>query len=677
MKKKQLIANILVALALSTGTVSASDVPSYDLEEIVVTANAERPAMATDTVNVKVVSPGKAASIPELLRQTSGLDIQMRTKEGDSQDGTVKLRGYDARRFAVLVDGRPVNMSGVMGGSYVDWTTIPLDMVEKIQIIKGAKAAAYGNTLGGVINIITKTPSEPTGSARVGFAENGHQEYLFNYGASQDKVYWFVNYNKMRDDAFLRNNDFDSEQYGLKLGYAITKSDKIDFNVAKVESKRGFIMENKPGNANYDPSYPISDGDILAAFSGSNNSNAIPQPGSYWEKTLNTYDVAWTHKIQDGSIKVSYWNNDEKRHEVNYTATGALLMDRTVVSDKSDGWALSGDKHEGKHTYNFGGDYKQLRYGYGSYVQGYQPAGASSLYPSQKVDLAGLYLDDTWSFDNRWTANMGLRWDQMTGGKDDASATTMKDVNYSALSPKFNLSFKNNDKTTTFVSVNRLWRAPSMAEFYWWSQPFPAGKLGTNTLLKPEKGWGYELGVHNQVSNKWSTKITAFYQDIQDYINFTHLFPYSCYNIDNANIWGFEWENTYKLTDKSQLLLNYTNQHTKKDGVSSSDLLGLAGELDYRPAHKVAIGYQYDAKPWQARYTINYTGRQSANYPYGSSSTVTLGGYTVHNLAISRDIGKGTTLNVAIDNLLDKNYQEQYNYPMPGRVFGMSITQKF
>ncbi|WP_312516024.1 TonB-dependent receptor plug domain-containing protein [Anaerospora sp.] len=131
MKKKQLLASILLALAVSAGNVSASGAPSYDLEEIIVTANAERAPITADTINVKVASPGKAASIPELLRQSSGLDIQMRTKAGDSQDGTVKLRGFDARRFTVLVDGRPVNMSGVMGGSYVDWTTIPLDTVVK------------------------------------------------------------------------------------------------------------------------------------------------------------------------------------------------------------------------------------------------------------------------------------------------------------------------------------------------------------------------------------------------------------------------------------------------------------------------------------------------------------------------------------------------------------------
>ena len=130
---------------------------------------AVKASIPEDTVNVRYVNPAKTATLPEILQQTTGIDIQLRTSVGDNQDSTVKLRGFDARRFTVLLNGRPINSAGVMGGQYIDWNTIPLSTVEKIQIIKGAKSAAYGNTLGGVINIITKEkPSGGEGHHRPG-----------------------------------------------------------------------------------------------------------------------------------------------------------------------------------------------------------------------------------------------------------------------------------------------------------------------------------------------------------------------------------------------------------------------------------------------------------------------------------------------------------------------------
>jgi Outer membrane cobalamin receptor protein len=201
-------------------------------------------------------------------------------------------------------------------------------------------------------------------------------------------------------------------------------------------------------------------------------------------------------------------------------------------------------------------------------------------------------------------------------------------------------------------------------------------KLGINSELKPEQGWEYEIGVTHRISKNYTTKLSLYYQEIQDYINFTHQYPFSVYNIDQAKLWGLEWENSYKINDQSSLLFNYTNQHTMKNGVLTADNLGLQGELDYRPRHKVSIGYQYDAKPWQLRYTIDYTGHQTANYPYGSANTIGIGGYTVHNLAITHALQKDSSITVSIDNLFDKDYVEQYDYSMPGRLFGVTFNQK-
>ncbi|MBU2700302.1 outer membrane receptor protein involved in Fe transport [Sporomusaceae bacterium BoRhaA] len=669
MNRNKLMIHILLALAL-TSTTYAAETPSYEMEEIIVHADPIQQATDATNVNVKKISPGKASTLPELLSHVTGIDIQVRTGHGDNDDGAVKLRGFDSRRFTVLVDGVPATLSGVMGGSYMDWDSIPLNTIEKIEIIKGGKSAAYGNTLGGVINIITRKATAAGGEISILTGQYNKQQLRFNYGATQDKLGWQVSYNKSSEDAFLRNNDYDAKQYGLKLDYAFTPKDNVKLNVRQSEEKRGYILRNTPGTAGYDPSYPvISATDAETAYSNYGPLNN----GAYWKKYNTNFDTAWTHQTNNGFITLDYWQSRERRHEVNFKTDGTLDLDRTIVTDRSRGWLLNGRIKEGSHTYTYGTEYKQLRYGYGWYNV---PAGtASDLYPSQKEDIYGIYADDTWALTNRWTANVGLRYDQMKASRDDERATDMKDTNYHGLSPKLNFSFRNNKDTTTFIAMDHVWRAPSMAEYFWWLNPM-WGKLGTGRELKPEQGWSYELGMTHRVNEQFNTKFDFYYQDISDYINFEHQYPFSCYNIPNAKLWGFEWENNYQLNEYSSLMLNYTNQHTQKSGVLPGDKLGLSGELDYRPRHKIGLTYLYDQKPWQFRYNVTYTGQQTANYPVGSTQKIGIGGYVVHSASLVRDLGKGRSCTLAVDNLFDKHYVEQYNYSMQGRLFSVSLTQK-
>lgn len=673
--RKALAITAVASMMLAGTPVMAEETPTYSLEEIVIQADGVQKDNADTTVNVKTVSPGKASSIPELLRGSAGIDIQQRASAGDNQDGTVKLRGFDARRYTVLLNGRQINSAGVMGGQYVDWTTIPLSTVEKIQIIKGAKSAAHGNTLGGVINIITRDKGVDGGEINVLSGSNGRYDYLFNYSGSAGKFNFNIIANKTGEDAYLRNNDYDAKQYGLRLNYDITEADNIAAGVNRTETKRGYIIANKPGTANYDPSYPVSDGESL---SPSTAGNYALNPGAYWEKDNTYYDFAYKHKTEAGFWQVDYWKNDEKRREVNYNAAGtAIDMDRTIVSDESDNVGFSGQTKINGHTVGYGGEYKRLRYGYGDYDV--RPTGSTDqIYPSQKIDLWGTYVDDSWKLDDRWSAYLGLRYDHLSASRDDSRAIAMRDYDADSLSPKLSLSFHNNATTNTFISVNRLWRAPSMAEYYWWSQNYNAGTKagaanpGYQQQIKPEKGISYETGVEQQVSDKYNTKVTLFYQDIDDYINFQHDYPFFCYNIDKAKIWGAEWENVFKLDERNKLILNYTNQHTAKEGASRTDD-GMTDALDYRPLHKASLAYQYDAKPWQVRYSVNFIGEQKALY---NNTVNTIGSYTIHNLAVVRELDKTRSISLYVDNIFDKQYVEQIGYPMPGRSYYVNLTQK-
>lgn len=126
------------------------------------------------------------------------------------------------------------------------------------------------------------------------------------------------------------------------------------------------------------------------------------------------------------------------------------------------------------------------------------------------------------------------------------------------------------------------------------------------------------------------------------------------------------------MDDSNRIILNYTNQHTSKSGAIRPDA-GMVNELDYSPQHKASLAYQYDARPWQVRYSVNFTGQQKAWY---NSAVSTISSYTVHNLAIVRELDKTRNISFYVDNIFDKQYVEQLGYPMPGRAYYVSLTQK-
>ncbi|MBR5486899.1 MAG: TonB-dependent receptor [Phascolarctobacterium sp.] len=664
----------LASLFFTAMPTSAQELPTFTLPDVVIYASSD-----VDTVvNAQQINIGAAKTVPELLRTTAGLQIQARPNSGGNEDLSVKMRGHDSRHYTVLVDGVPQSMSGVMGGGYVNWNAIPLGIVERIEITKGAKSAAHGQTEGGIINIITKKSAD-AGELQLTTGNNDRRQYIFNYGVQTDKLGFRVYANKSEQDAYLRNSDYDNEQTGINLNYKLSQTDSLRFNYDHQQLKRGLVIANN--TSNFDSRYPISSGDTFA------NSNAAPEDGSYTKIYRNNFNVTWNSDRDNGSDSLTYWKNYEKQREHNVNA-GKVMFDRYNVTDKSSGVMYKGNaKVNAKHHLGYGVDYKRLRYGYGWYNSNAtvtsngetKPAGGA-LYPSQKLDVWGAYIEDNWQINDRWLTNIGLRYDKMKGDRDAAQATNIGSMNESALSPKLNVHFKNDERTTTSLSINRIWRAPSMAEFYW---HFSADAFARSANLNPEKGWGYEASLARQFNDKLYSKATAFYQDINDYINFTHQYPFRCYNIDKAQLWGFELENTWKLDDSSNIFLNYTNMHTKKEGVLAEDKIGLRGELDYRPRHTLSLGYQYDEGKWHARYDMTYTSSQKATLGYPATKQglpyeeKEIGGYVVHNLSATYDLNEKSSVNFSIYNLFDKNYCEVYGYPMEGRVFTATFTQKF
>lgn len=670
MHKKFIFISLAATCCLMTTPVLAA-LPSFQLEEIIITAEPSDTAVNSDSIDSKYVSPGRYASVPELLQYTAGIDVKLRGAYGDNQNDTVKIRGLDANRYNVLLDGQPLKMSGVMGGNFIDWNSIPLENIERIQITKGGKLAE-SNDIGGTINIVTKKDSEG-GSVSVLTGGQGRYDYRFNYGFNAGKLNTFISGAKNGIDGYLLNNDFDGEQYNIKLGYKFTVNDSLRLGYSNNKLKRGYVLRNIKGETNYNSSYPETEGDGLIQP----QPGQIGQPGkygrgSYWSKDTDHYDLNYKHTFSNGFVQFDYFRNNEERHEILKDHKGKIQLDRVIPSDKSDYFAISGENSAGsRHNLAYGLQHQRLRYGYGHY--NLRPTGAGDLYPSQKIDGSAIYIEDNWQLDERWKVYLGLRYDHYHANKDDERADKMRSFSDNALSPKFSLLLNSDAKNSSSLSCNRIWRAPSMPEYYWWSQKYSA-----TATLKPEHGISYELGHKHKFDERYSGKINLYYQDIQDYINFRHYDPFWAYNLDNVKLWGVELTNELKFDRQNTLLVHYSNQHSSKNGVANNDLEnGLHGELDYTPRHKLSLAYLYDGRLWKLRYNIHYVSSQQDS-PVGAKGTVyKIGGYSVHSLSVTRTLNKNTDLSLFIDNIFDKKYVEQYGYPMPGRLFSAALTYKF
>lgn len=150
--------------------------PSARLETVVITATRSPVAVSDAPASVTVVSREgienrNVSRITDALQSVPGLSTgRGENGQSNSFEGGFSLRGMDTRRTLVLLDGLQPLQSGSSQG--VNWLTVFVDDVERVEVVSGAFASLYGsNAMGGVINIISKKPttSELTLRVKKGF----------------------------------------------------------------------------------------------------------------------------------------------------------------------------------------------------------------------------------------------------------------------------------------------------------------------------------------------------------------------------------------------------------------------------------------------------------------------------------------------------------------------------
>lgn len=191
--------------------------------EVVSGNRSPRPASQT-AENITVVTAEEieglnAHTLIDILYAVTGVQLELYRTPGTSTN--IEVQGSSFDHVLVLIDNVPINN---LSDNYPDLAAVPAQVIERIEIVKGAASSSWGSALGGVINVITKYPQQErcfggTGSLSLGSREtmDGRAEL----SGTVDRFGYYLSGGKLRSDGLLPNNEANLINVYGKLHYEL------------------------------------------------------------------------------------------------------------------------------------------------------------------------------------------------------------------------------------------------------------------------------------------------------------------------------------------------------------------------------------------------------------------------------------------------------------------------
>jgi len=570
------------------------------LPEVVVTATrtagkVEKISAGITVITQEEIKNSNAVSIPDLL--SSAESIVVRNLMGNGKNAQVDLRGYGETgpyNTLVLVDGRRVNAIDLSG---VDWTQIPIDQVERIEIVRGTGTVLYGdNAAGGVINIITKTPAggfKAAGGAT--FGSYGRNRFEASAGGGHEKVAASLNASLDETDGYRKNNRYKSEDAGGKIVFDANDSLSLTLSGSHHEDEYGL-----PG--------PLTEAQLKADRKESANPlDEGSSRDSYIRAGLDLMLGDYGNLVAD----ISYKNRSSE----------AVFPDSTsplATDSNSKTWGVTpryiwnGKIFDRKNTLVTGADFYWSEQDIDSYGGFFIPVTNKTTVSGIGKDSAGIYLNNEYNILENVIISLGARYEKVRYDLEQEDLTGFLaplDKNMSDSENAYNagLTYMYAEKSSLFARINRSFRFPLTDELVyidWGTFSYKA-----NTGLKQQTGIHYEAGIKHSFTERISGSITLFRAEIENEL-FYNPSTFGNENHPETLHQGVEIGCRAKPFDKLTLLGNFTYEEAKFEKAPYK-----GNEIPAVPGYKGHLGFRVD--------DIAITGLVfSAGYNYVGSSYV-------------------------------------------------------
>ncbi|WP_196606737.1 TonB-dependent receptor plug domain-containing protein [Pectinatus frisingensis] len=472
--------------------------PAVTLENMSVTAlryhkkNIDIPA-DTETLTAQQLANTGANNLQEALKYTAGI-VYLDYGPGGNSMGNMRskilIRGSEA---LILVNGAPLNIRG----SY-NLSDIPLDDVDRVEIVRGGGSVLYGSdAVGGVINIITK--KQRNNSVKTSWGNMGQQEHSINI--QQDKLGIGYNYQKWGHINNIASNDKEfngSEKNNMSLNYTIDDNWSLFYN--HNNSRVGYFTPlvgkgTKNQTDNYDTTRDF--------FQINYKNNGLS--GNFYYNGRRHNSKSFYNKSAKGII--GYEADDSK--ESNYN----------MGLDVNKKWQFIND------NLLFGLSYQKEKYSKTEH-DFFSVPGSSSL--SQNYYNISR---NNYSAYGQWEHKLSNSDTLLLSGRESWTAGGPDKQNFTNFSGQSQFIHKLNSNESIYISAGQSFKMPTLNQ--------SGNTLAGTADLKPQKGLHYEIGwKKTQGIHNWQTVL--FHQNIKDNITATIGTSKVTYSNEDARNTGIE-----------------------------------------------------------------------------------------------------------------------------------------
>jgi vitamin B12 transporter len=644
--------------------------------QVVVTAQAEPSLLEQAAAPVSVISSEEIAQrqavfVPDVLLYSPGITLGRTGAEGGT--ASVFLNGGNSNFTKVLVDGVPINPPG----GAVDFSSLALDNVEKIEIVRGAESAIYGtDAVSGVIQIFThrgetRIPEASVfaeggsfGSARGG-AQVGGALGGFDYSAAAS---YFGTDGQGPNDAFI------ARTLSGNFGYRFSHTNQVRLTLRNNTSNAGIPGQTVFEPPNLDQTY---DQHIFSA-------------NARWNFSTGTH---WQHQLSGGESYTRQHNNNPEQDFFAADPFAFCPQASPTAVATAEFCDFPGESRFQYNRANVSAQTSYLLSNFGA-TAGYEYEVENAALSTVAVNHArrnnqGGYLDFRYRPLRRLSLDFGARAEA-----NDNFGTRVVPRAGGSFVARYGAGIVGDTLLRAFYGQGI--KEPRFDQTL--SDNF--GDFG-NPLLKPESSKNWSAGVEQRLLND-RARLTAeyFYSSFYNIVSFAFcsatdpanpsvntcnvIIPGAppdfgfFFNTDRALARGLNFTAETRLLKWLHVNGNYTYDDTRVlNAPNAFDPAQIPGSrLIRRPLHSGSLSAFANFRRLNVTMAGYFTGRRTDSDFLGLGLTSNAG-YARFDLATSYRIGRGISLYARASNLFDKRYQDVLGYPALGRDVRAGVNYRF